>query len=435
MSCQYDYFISYASEDDEKGFVDRFVKRLADAPGRLGAKPRVFFQNKSARGEDDGERANRAEIDAARYLVVFLSSKYFQSKPCAAEFKYWLESEERRSLPNAGIALIQIEDVLGLFDNGKVFVPEKLQESFPDWVAELRKLQVYDDFDLRIREQDSVDAAIAALCRACLDDLGALESAPVNGSCPKGDPANPDELQALREKLGASFCSGNLARERNQRERAREHFANALDLSAQILAIAPDDFRGLVNLRGAYDALGNLSELNGDYRQAMDYYAKGLEVFEKIVADDPFDLRTELVKIVSYSKLGDLAFADGEREEAEEYYKKSRKLRDRYSLADPNDLQPLRDMVADDVCLGDFAKSEGRNEQAKKDYEKALETSARILERTPDDLEILRAQSAVCKSLSELLDAEGKSGEARERREKASETDARIAALEASESR
>ena len=98
-------------------------------------------------------------------MIVFLSPNYFRSERCAAELALWLESEERRSLPDAGIALIQLADVPGLFADGQVDVPQELEARFSNWVAELRKGRIADEFDLRERTADSVDMALDALCR------------------------------------------------------------------------------------------------------------------------------------------------------------------------------------------------------------------------------------------------------------------------------
>lgn len=168
MSYDYDYFVSYAPKDNEDGFVEKFVERLAnssDFEKLLGAKPRVFFDAEAVRAEDDWESATRAGLEASRSLILLLSPNYFQSELCALEFREWLESEKRRSLPDGEFAPIQIADVPGLRADGQVDVPQDLKGRFPNWVSELRKHSFSDDFDLRARSTESIDTALAALYR------------------------------------------------------------------------------------------------------------------------------------------------------------------------------------------------------------------------------------------------------------------------------
>ena len=48
MSYQYDYFISYAQEDNADGFVEQFVERLVNTltSNPSGAEPRVSLTKK-----------------------------------------------------------------------------------------------------------------------------------------------------------------------------------------------------------------------------------------------------------------------------------------------------------------------------------------------------------------------------------------------------
>jgi len=81
MSYDYDYFVSYAPKDNEDGFVEKFVERLAnssDFEKLLGAKPRVFFDAEAVRAEDDWESATRAGLEASRSLILLLSPNYFK---------------------------------------------------------------------------------------------------------------------------------------------------------------------------------------------------------------------------------------------------------------------------------------------------------------------------------------------------------------------
>ena len=209
MSTNYDYFISYAREDNEDGFVDEFVERLVNNPDfetLLGSAPRVFFNKEAILSMDDWESKIQAGLDASRSLVVLLSPNYFQSEYCAMEFERWLGGNEKRgSLPDAGVAVIQIADVPGLFDDGEANVPQELRDRFPNWISQLHERRVSDDFDLRERSAESINRALAALCRYCCDNVSSQDSAeePTLASkilrlraTPRRTPQTPDGLEA-----------------------------------------------------------------------------------------------------------------------------------------------------------------------------------------------------------------------------------------------
>ena len=55
MSYDYDYFVSYAPKDNEDGFVEKFVERLANSSDfeKLRRQAAVFFGAEAVRAEDD----------------------------------------------------------------------------------------------------------------------------------------------------------------------------------------------------------------------------------------------------------------------------------------------------------------------------------------------------------------------------------------------
>lgn len=72
MSYQYDYFVSYAREDNGVGLVGEFVDRLVDSPDfepLLGAKARVFFDAKPVRDRVDWESRIRRGVDVGERFL------------------------------------------------------------------------------------------------------------------------------------------------------------------------------------------------------------------------------------------------------------------------------------------------------------------------------------------------------------------------------
>ena len=176
MIYNYDFFISYAHKDNEDGFVDYFVERLENNSGFVdifGAKPRVFFGEKTIRGMDDWERMIRTGIETSRFLIVLLSPYYFQNEMCAREFEWWLEREKRYCILSEGVMPIRIADVPGLY-SGMFDMPRELKNRFPRWIRELLSHQ---GCDLRERSTVRIDNALAALCHAIRNKVWRQDSA------------------------------------------------------------------------------------------------------------------------------------------------------------------------------------------------------------------------------------------------------------------
>lgn len=190
MIYNYDYFISYARKDNGGGFIDKFVERLvnnSDGKGAfeslLGNKPRVFFDKESIDNMDDWENRIRRAIATSRFLIVFISPSYFQSENCALEFEWWFEREKHLCLFGEAVAPIRIGEVHGFRDNGKVDVPQKLQNRFPHWVSELRRRHSSSDFWLPMSEKSEksdesrIDNTLASLCCVSRDKVWRQNSA------------------------------------------------------------------------------------------------------------------------------------------------------------------------------------------------------------------------------------------------------------------
>jgi len=388
MSYKHDYFISYAQEDNADGFVGEFVERLvknSDLETLLGAKPRVFFDQEAAGGADDWESAVRAGIDASRRLLVFLSPNYFKSERCAAEFARWLESDERRALPDSGITPILIADVPGLFDDGPVDVPQALLDRFPNWVSELRKRQISGDFDLRDGAA-SIDAALAALCRAGRDDAGSRESA----SAAQEDGSSPDD----DEKNDADVADDS--------SQTSENYEKAVEKIEELFEENPDEIDQARVLNARYMKTADRAKAEGKLEDAKERYEKALEGFEKIIERTPDDIQALSDLGDVYYKLGFLSDAEGDSKQAKEYFEKALEIRKKIVEQTQDDLEALSDLSSTYNDLGFLSVAEGDRKQAREYYEKALEGFEKIVERTPDDIQALSDLSATYYNLLKL---------------------------------
>ena len=299
MSYQYDYFVSYAQKDNEDGFVGQLVEQLVSKLGRekdSDAKPRVFFDNDAVRDAENWTSEVQGVLDASGALVVFLSPNYFHSERCALEFARWVENEERRSLPDSEIVIIQLDDVPGLFDDGPVDVPQELQARFPNWVSELRKSRVSGEFE-------SGDRA----------------------------PDDSDERGQLRALRSSCFDSGQSAESEGKIEEARELYEKAIAITVQLLEAEPDDLQETQILRALSFHLGDLSNGEGESDRAREYYEKALELSARVVEKTPDDPDALLNLSIGHENLGALAFEEDDLVQARSVSRKRSKFGKRFS--------------------------------------------------------------------------------------------------------
>src|SRR5947207_12168514 len=90
----YDLFVSYASEDNVDGWVERFQQQLTGELTRLLGRPfseRTVFLDKLrlSVGQDYPAELDQAAADSA-LLVVLLSPSYTTSDWCARELRAFL---------------------------------------------------------------------------------------------------------------------------------------------------------------------------------------------------------------------------------------------------------------------------------------------------------------------------------------------------------
>lgn len=179
MSYNYDFFVSYAHEDNKNGFVTKFVEHLENNTNFIqlfGSKPRVFFDKEAIDGMDNWKSKILTGIDSSRFLIVLISPDYFQSENCAREFERWLEREMHRCFSDEGIAPIQIAKVPNLF-SGKININEKAQKHCPRWISALRERQSPDDFNLLEHTTAKTDQVLTALYHDCREKVWRQNSA------------------------------------------------------------------------------------------------------------------------------------------------------------------------------------------------------------------------------------------------------------------
>jgi tetratricopeptide (TPR) repeat protein len=120
-SDQFDFFVSYARNDNASGWITRFLDELKAehekfAPGRP-LKP--FFDRDDIRSLDDWRhRIFNEGLAKSRLFVAFISPNYFASEWCRREWKAWIDTEIAKHILSAGAAPIYFVEVPGFV--GKV---------------------------------------------------------------------------------------------------------------------------------------------------------------------------------------------------------------------------------------------------------------------------------------------------------------------------
>jgi tetratricopeptide (TPR) repeat protein len=114
---RYDFFVSYAREDNRDGWISRFVERLLAEQQRVtdGRSPlRSFFDTSDIRGLDDWRLRIHDSLAQSRLLLAFVSPTYFTRPWCRREWRTWIDHEIAQHILSSGVAPIHIVEVPGL---------------------------------------------------------------------------------------------------------------------------------------------------------------------------------------------------------------------------------------------------------------------------------------------------------------------------------
>ena len=221
MEYEFDYFISYAhennkSEDGNPGFVDVFVKKLKNSTEHkkmFGEDVSVFFDKEEISSMSDWDNRIRFSLSKSRFFVVLLSPSYFQSKYCAREFDWWMQHEMHRRVLGEGTApmlIVAVDDLYNFNVDPLPAVPQNLQVKFPNWVNQIRQIQSGPDFDMHNLERTKIDEILRALCEKTKDKYFKqvlAEESPINAGYPKYNEnfvGRRENLRSLRQKLSTT---------------------------------------------------------------------------------------------------------------------------------------------------------------------------------------------------------------------------------------
>ncbi|MBR5711551.1 MAG: TIR domain-containing protein [Thermoguttaceae bacterium] len=217
MEYEYDYFISYAHEDNKlkvgnTGFVDEFVEKLRNSSehkSMFDEEVKVFFDTDEIRDMDDWDIRIRSSLAKSRFFIVFLSPNYFKSVYCAKEFDWWMQHEMHRRLLREGAAPMIIRNVNNIFNDNVDPLPEippDLQAQFPNWIKQIRAYQ-FRNFDMHDLQRAKIDETLQALRMAINDKVfkqKVAEESPINADYPRYNEnfvGRRENLRLLRQSL------------------------------------------------------------------------------------------------------------------------------------------------------------------------------------------------------------------------------------------
>jgi hypothetical protein len=124
---QYDFFVSYARDDDRKsgGWIAGFVDELCAAHRKFsGGRALVpFFDRHAINTGADWQLYLAHGLAHSRLFLAFISPNYFASEWCRKEWRVWIDLEIAKHILTEGVAPIYIIDVPGFV--GKSALPER----------------------------------------------------------------------------------------------------------------------------------------------------------------------------------------------------------------------------------------------------------------------------------------------------------------------
>jgi tetratricopeptide (TPR) repeat protein len=122
-SDQFDFFVSYARNDNARGWITRFIEELLEEHRKftgsdLTRELKPFFDKHDIRSLDDWQHRIQDGLAKSRLLLAFISPNYFASEWCRREWKSWTDTEIAKHILSAGAAPIYFVEVPGFV--GKV---------------------------------------------------------------------------------------------------------------------------------------------------------------------------------------------------------------------------------------------------------------------------------------------------------------------------
>ena len=176
----------------------------------FGRKINVFFDKSEIHSMTQWDSTIRAELAQSRFLIVLLSPGYFKSEYCAKEFDWWMKHEMHRRVLGEGTAPMIIVAIKGVYDFNLQTIPEipvDLQTRFPNWLSQIRQIQIGSDFNLDYLNRGRINDALISLREEVKDRVmrqDAAEKSPYTNQYPKYNAnfvGRRDNLLSLRAFL------------------------------------------------------------------------------------------------------------------------------------------------------------------------------------------------------------------------------------------
>ena len=128
----YDFFVSYAREDNKNGWITGFVEELvAEHKTFSGGRTLTYFFDKAdIHHFDDWQSRIHHSLSHSRLFLAFISPSYFASEWCRREWKGWIDTEIATHILSSGAAPIYLIEVPGFVGKVKdLSIQEQLDES------------------------------------------------------------------------------------------------------------------------------------------------------------------------------------------------------------------------------------------------------------------------------------------------------------------
>ena len=118
----YDFFVSYARDDNKTGWITQFVEELLAEHQKFaaGRKLQPFFDESAITPGADWRHYLAHGVAHSRLFLAFISPNYFTSDWCRKEWRAWIDAEIAQHILTAGVRPIYIVEVPGLIGKGQL---------------------------------------------------------------------------------------------------------------------------------------------------------------------------------------------------------------------------------------------------------------------------------------------------------------------------
>jgi tetratricopeptide (TPR) repeat protein len=212
----------------------------------------------------------------------------------------------------------------------------------------------------------------------------------------------------LRTMLWAMLGLGEISTTRRDPNQAREYFAAAIRIVDPISAITgkkldPESLQWQRERTLPYIRMGDLHVSQGFSREAKEYYASATEIIAQIISVIPPNAGWQHELAMSYERTGSALLDSGRPDEALNFFDSVLVIATELAETYPTNSLFKHDLMVAHVKIGDATRQLGKMEFALQNYKSALVLADKLIEIDRNDAQLLHQLSELYRLIGTTL--------------------------------